>query len=260
MAKTEFIYGMHPVIEALKAARRDIFEIYISTKKDFKQLEEIVHIAEKLNLPVNQVNPGKLRSIANSEMHQGVVASVGPYPYVELSYVMKKQISEIYPLILLLDHISDPQNLGAIIRTALCAGVKGIVIPKDRACGATPAVSKSSAGALEHIALAKVNNMINAINQLKDKGFWIAGLDRSAKNSIFSTDLTVMIALVIGGEEHGIRPLVKRHCDILVSIPQLTSFNSLNASVAGAIAIYETYRQRKLIGFEGSRIQGFKDC
>ena len=209
MAITEFIYGIHPVLEALKAARRDIFDIYISSKKDFKRIEEIVHLSENLKLPVNKINPEKLKSLSNSGIHQGVAARVGPYPYSEISSLIKRQSSYIIPLILILDHIKDPQNLGAIIRTALCAGVNGIVVPKDRSCGATPAVSRSSAGALEHIRLARVSNIINAINLLKEKGLWIAGLDRSAKNSIFSTDLTIPIALVIGGEDQGVGPLVK---------------------------------------------------
>jgi len=134
--------------------------------------------------------------------------------------------------------------LGALLRTALCAGVDGIVIPKDRSALPTPAVSKASAGALEHSSLARVTNMVNTIKHLKEKGLWILGLDRIAEQSVFSSDLKGSIALVVGGEAKGIRPLVKKHCDMLMSIPQSSRINSLNASAAGAVVMYEAFRQR----------------
>ena len=140
----------------------------------------------------------------------------------------------------------DPHNLGALVRTALCVGVEGIIIPKDRSVPPTPSVSKASAGAMEHIRLARVTNMVNTIKALKKKGLWIAGMEKTSNTSIFSSDLTGPIAIVIGGEEKGMRLLVKKHCDFLMSIPQTGPVNSLNASVAGAIAMYEVYRQRRL--------------
>ncbi len=146
----------------------------------------------------------------------------------------------------MLDNVLDPQNLGAIIRTALCVGVDSIVLPKDRSAPPTPSVSRASAGALEHIKLTQVTNLVNAIKDCKKKGLWIYGLQKEAEQSIYTTDLSGSIAIVLGGEQKGIRPLVKRNCDFLVSIPQQGPMDSLNASVAASIAMYESFRQRAI--------------
>jgi len=148
--------------------------------------------------------------------------------------------------LLLLDNIVDPHNLGALIRTSLCVGIDGVIITKDRSALPTPAVSRSSAGALEHISLTLATNMVSTINLLKKKGIWIVGMDKAAKTPIFSFDFSGSIAIVIGGEEKGIRPLVKKHCDFATSIPQEGPVTSLNASVAGAVVMYEAFRQRKM--------------
>jgi len=140
----------------------------------------------------------------------------------------------------------DPHNLGALLRTALCATLSGVIIPKDRSAEPSATVSKSSAGALEHIRLATVVNMVNTIKELKKNNIWIIGLDKDGDQSIYENDFTGNIALIVGGEESGIRPLVKKNCDFLSVIPQNGPVSSLNASVAGAIAIYEAYRQRQL--------------
>jgi 23S rRNA (guanosine2251-2'-O)-methyltransferase len=149
-------------------------------------------------------------------------------------------------MILILDQIQDPQNLGALLRTALCAGVDQVIVPKDRAAGATPAVSRASAGALEHIRMSQVVNLANIIQELKERGLWVFGLDRDGRVSIYSTDFSVPMALVIGGEGKGIRPLIKKSCDDLIFIPQAALLNSLNASAAGAVVLYEAFRQRNL--------------
>jgi 23S rRNA (guanosine2251-2'-O)-methyltransferase len=148
-------------------------------------------------------------------------------------------------LLLLLDQIVDVQNLGSLIRTALCAGAKGVVITRKRAAHPSPAVSKASAGALEHLPVARVANMTEAIKQLKNTGFWIVGLGGRSGRSLFEVDLTGPLALVIGGEQKGIRPLVRRHCDFLAAIPQQGPLDSLNASAAGAVALFEAVRQRR---------------
>jgi len=147
--------------------------------------------------------------------------------------------------LLLADSISDTHNLGALIRTALCAGVDGVIIPKDRAAAPLPSVSRASAGALEHMPVVQVTNLVNTIAELKEKGMWIAGMAADADQSLFESNLTGPLALVIGGEEKGIRPLVRKHCDFLIRIPQEGQIDSLNASVAGAVVMYEAYRQRK---------------
>ena len=153
---------------------------------------------------------------------------------------------KINPCILLLDNIVDPRNLGALIRTAVCIDTDAVIVPKDRSARPTPIVSKASAGALEHIRLVRVTNMVNTIKALKNGGGWVAGMDRTSDKSIFNNDLTVPVAIVVGGEESGIRPLVKKHCDFLMSIPQTGPVDSLNASVAGAVVMYEVFRQRRL--------------
>ena len=146
--------------------------------------------------------------------------------------------------ILILDQVVDTHNLGALIRTAVCAGVQAVILPKDRSALPTPAVSKASAGAMEHMKIVQVVNIVNTIKELKQEGLWIAGLDSEGEKSVFDADFTIPTALVIGGEEKGIRPLVKKHCDFLVSIPQKGPIDSLNASVAGAIVMVEVLRQR----------------
>jgi 23S rRNA (guanosine2251-2'-O)-methyltransferase len=148
------------------------------------------------------------------------------------------------PFFLLIDHVVDPHNLGALLRTALCVNVDGVIIPKDRSANPSPVVSKTSAGALEHIPLAQVANLVYAISELKKIGTWLIGLDKNGSQSLFGSDLTGSIGMVIGGEESGIRPLVKKNCDFLAFIPQSGPVSSLNASVAGGVAMYETFRQR----------------
>ena len=246
MPKIEILYGIHPVREALRALRREFIEVYLSKETDSERLDKIAGNADRLNIPVKWIDSEKLKAVTGTDMHQGVGAKVGPYPYAELFSVLESGNESKKPFLMLLDHLIDPQNLGAIIRTALCIGVNAVIIPKDRSAGPTPAVSRVSAGALEHIRLCRVTNMVNTIKMLKESGIWVLGLDRSAKSSIYSIDLTDGVGIVIGGEDRGIRQLVKQHCDDLISIPQTSVFNSLNASVAGAVVMYEAFRQRTM--------------
>ncbi len=242
--KTEVLYGIHPVLEALKAGRREIYEIFTVKDKLSKRVIPVIKLAEKYDIPVSNVKPSLLRSMAGSDMHQGIGARVDGYPVVEFSEILKIQAVDQSCPLLLLDTIEDPHNLGALIRTALCAGITGIIIPKDRSASPTPAVSKASAGALEHVQLSRVTNLVNTIKALKEEGLWIAGLDSQGDSSLYDCDLAASVAIVVGGEGKGIRPLVKKQCDILIAIPQTGPVNSLNASVAGAVVMYEAYRQR----------------
>ncbi|MBW1840871.1 MAG: 23S rRNA (guanosine(2251)-2'-O)-methyltransferase RlmB [Deltaproteobacteria bacterium] len=244
--KIETLYGIHPVLEALRAGRRSFVKIYVSEGKTAKRVEEISAFARDLKIPVAKATTPQLKSMTGTDLHQGVGARVSPYAPLGLSDIVAKiESGKRDPCLLLLDNVVDPNNLGAIIRTALCAGVDGILIPRDRSAPPSPAVSKTSAGALEHAALARVTNMVNSIKTLKEKGLWIVGMDRVAEKSIFSVDFTGPVAIVVGGEEKGIRSLVKKHCDFLVSIPQQGRIDSLNASAAGAIVMYEAFRQRE---------------
>jgi 23S rRNA (guanosine2251-2'-O)-methyltransferase len=243
--KSETLYGIHPIVEAIKAGRRDVHEVCILKDKTSRRLEKVLLLAESKKIPVVRVSHLTLKSKTGTEVHQGVCAKTSPYPLATLADIddkVRKKKSNFF--ILLLDNILDPQNLGALVRTALCVGVEYVVIPKDRSALPTPAVSKASAGALEHLKLVRVVNMASAIKNLKEKGVWIVGMDQASDRSIFSSDLTGSVAIVIGGEEKGIRPLVKKHCDFLISVPQTGPVGSLNASVAGAIAMYEVFRQR----------------
>ena len=243
--KAEILYGFHPVYEALRAGRRIFHEIYISKRTSNKRLERIRLTADRKKLPIKELSPAKLQAIAGNAAHQGIAASVNAYPLVELGDILKSALSDgRLPFLLLLDHIVDPHNLGAIIRTALCAGVDGVIIPKDRAAYPSPAVCKISSGALEHMCVAQVNNMVRCVKSLKERDLWIVGLDANAPQPIYGASLTGALGLVIGGEEKGLRPLVRKKCDYLMSIPQRATLGSLNASVAAAIAIYESYRQR----------------
>lgn len=244
--KREIIYGGHPVREALNAGRRVFDEIYISKDRLSPRIGRIVEMAEEKGVPVKKIKGDRLTSLAGTDHHQGIGACVSPYPLSDVDDILNVGKSGKDPFLLLLDSIVDPHNLGALVRTANCAGVDGIVIPKDRSAAPVPSVSKASAGALEHVKLAVVTNVVKTMEELKKSGFWISGMDASGERSIYETDFKGPVAIVVGGEGRGIRPLVRKHCDFLVYIPQLGQVDSLNASVAGAVVMYEAYRQRSL--------------
>jgi 23S rRNA (guanosine2251-2'-O)-methyltransferase len=243
--KSELLYGIHPVFEALVAGRRRVYEIYLDKEKLPGRLAQIESMAEARGVLKKSIAPGDFKALTGTIGHQGAAAVVSPYPQVTVHDILQTvQGEDGKHFLLMLDNIQDPQNLGAIIRTALCVGVQGVIVPKDRSAPPTPAVSKASAGALEHIRLVRVANLVQTIKHCKTSGLWIMGLQKDAAQSIYAADLSGSIALVLGGEQKGIRRLVKKHCDFLVSIPQQGALNSLNASVAAAVAMYEVFRQR----------------
>ena len=243
--KTEILYGVHAVQEALAAGRREIIEICADRRQAAAgRLQAILSAAEKRGIAVRPVDADRLVSMAGASGHQGVAARVSAYGAHDFAGVLDVAGRPGAGLVLALDQIVDPHNLGAVLRTALCAGVEAVIVPKDRSAPPTPAVSKISAGALEHIRLVQVTNLVRALQQLKGRGRWIAGLDQSATERIFSADLTAPMVLVVGGEGRGMRPLVHRTCDLILSIPQEGPLDSLNASVAVGIALFEIRRQR----------------
>lgn len=247
--KTEILYGIHPVLEALRAGRRSCNEIYVTKDRTPSRLLEVSEMAENMKIPVKAISSSQLAVLAGTEVHQGVGAKVSLYPLVELENLIEfPNENNTPPFLLLLDGIVDTQNLGALARTGLCAGIDGILFPKDRSASPLPSVSKASAGAMEHLKIAMVTNLSSAIQELKHLGLWVVGLDKTSVQSIYEMDFTCPIAIVIGGEEKGIRPLVKKQCDFMVSIPQGVDFNSLNASAAGAVVMYEVVRQRMKTG------------
>ncbi len=243
--KSEILYGIHPVFEALASQRRTVHKIYL--QHDFKsdRLIQLASLATESGIPIKTAGSSEIQNLAGTSSHQGVAARADRYPLASVSDILAAAEQRGGPhFLLLLDNILDPQNLGAIVRTALCAGVDGVIMPKDRSAAVTPTVSKASAGALEHILLSRVTNLVHTIKQCKERGLWVMGLDKKAELSLYDGDMTGSIAIVLGGEQKGLRPLVKKNCDFLVSIPQHGAVDSLNASVAAAVTMYEALRQR----------------
>lgn len=243
MSKHEIIYGLNPVTEALRGSRQ-IYELFVSGTGSDKRLEKLLKLAAERKVPVRQRDKGDLTRLCGTEHHQGIALKVEPFPYADLDDVLESLNGTSNALILVLDSVQDPHNLGALIRSAACAGANAVVIPKDRAAGVTAVAEKASAGAAGTIPVAQVTNISQALEDLKQAGFWIFGADGSAKKSLYQQDLTGPVALVIGGEGEGIRPLVRKGCDELISIPLQGGVNSLNASVAGGILLFEVVRQR----------------
>ncbi len=243
--KSELLYGIHPVFEALTAGRRRVYKIYLDKGKKSGRLTQIESMAEAGGVLKKSIGSADLKALTGTIGHQGAAAVVSPYPQVTVQDMLQKvQGEKGNYFLLILDNIQDPQNLGAIIRTALCVGIHGVIVPKDRSASPTPAVSKASAGALEHIRLVRVTNLVQTIKHCKNSGLWVIGLQKDTALSIYRADLSGSIAFVLGGEQKGIRRLVKKNCDFLVSIPQQGALNSLNASVAAAVAMFEAFRQR----------------
>lgn len=239
------IYGINPVKEALKAHPQAIEGIKVVSNSKGGEIRRIVSQARKFGIEVKSLPADSLRQIAGTSKHQGIVGELKDYRYVGLEEILHAwRESKEKALILILDSIEDPQNLGAIIRTAHCAGSHGIIIPKDRSVGVTPSVVKASAGATEYALIARVTNLTQAIERLKEEGVWVIGTASEAEKTIYDCDLDIDLAIIIGNEGKGIRPLIKRSCDLLVSIPMRGRISSLNASVAGGIVLYEVLRRR----------------
>ncbi len=242
----EILFGYHPVLEALRAGRRRIHALYLSREKGARRRSDLVSLAENAGASVQWTDPGALAAMARSTHHQGICAQVGPLPLSSPEALLETSGQGRAPLLVVLDQIVDPQNFGAIVRTAQCAGADGVITPKDRAAPPSAAASKASAGALEHIRLARVTNLVSTFKMLKKSGLWIAGADREGDTTLFNSDLSGPLALIVGAEEKGLRPLVRQHCDFTIAIPQSGPIGSLNASVAAGIILYEIFRQRSL--------------
>lgn len=239
----QYVSGRNPVLEILKTDR-EIEKLYVLKGELQGSINKIIGIAKDRNIVIQQVDKSKLDSLADGNAHQGVVALVTSYNYVDIDDILNKAKEKNQPpFIVILDGLEDPHNLGAIIRTAECAGVHGVIIPKRRSAQVNQTVYKSSAGAVEHMLIAKVNNIVNTIKELKDNGLWIYGADMDGTDYHFNTSLKGPIALVIGSEGKGLSRLVKENCDVLVKIPMLGQISSLNASNAASILIYEVVRQ-----------------
>lgn len=242
--KEEIVYGFNPVMEALRSSRR-AFELFVATGARDNRLERLLKLAAEKGVPVRPREKGDIARLCGTDHHQGVALRVESFAYAELTDILASwRESGESGLLLVLDGVQDPHNLGALIRSAACAGAHGVIIPADRAAQVTPVVEKVSAGAVETVPVTQVTNIARTLEELKEAGFWIFGADSSAAASVFDQDLEGNVALVIGSEGEGIRPLVKKRCDLLVKIPLKGGVSSLNASVSGGILLFEAVRQR----------------
>lgn len=240
------IYGKNPVSEALSNPRSGVDEVIVNKDVKSANTTEIVKLAKERGVKVSFLPREALNRLSGNSSHQGVLAKIRDFKYTDISHITEAARERRENLlIVILDHIEDPQNLGAIVRTVDFLGAHGIVIPKDRAAAVTPAVIKASSGAVNHVPVARVVNIAREIKDLKKDGVWIAGADADSKKTIYEQDFKNLdIALVIGSEGRGLSKSVKDSCDFLVSIPKIGKVSSLNASVAAGMMLYEIVRQR----------------
>ncbi|NLY44324.1 MAG: 23S rRNA (guanosine(2251)-2'-O)-methyltransferase RlmB [Clostridiaceae bacterium] len=237
--------GRNPVLEALKAGR-EIDKILVQKGEREGSILKILAMAKEKKIVVQEVEKAKLDSLSSTRAHQGVIAFVAAHEYVEVEDMLSNAKDRREdPFIIILDEVTDPHNLGSVLRTANAVGVHGVIIPKRRSVGLTAAVAKASAGAVEYVPVARVSNLAQTIDKLKKEGLWIAGADAQGKQAFYEADLKGPVAIVIGSEGEGIGRLVKEKCDFLVNIPMKGQISSLNASVAAAVLMYEVVRQRE---------------
>ena len=240
------IEGRNSVIELLESGR-DVNKIFIQSGERHGSINKIIAMAKERKILIAETSKEKMQQMSQTENYQGVIAIVPPFDYVDVEDILLEAKSrQEEPFVVLLDGIEDPHNLGSIIRTAETAGVHGIIIPKRRAASVNSTVNKVSAGAGEHMKIARVNNMVDTIKYLKEQGLWICGTDMDTKTYYYDQDLTGPIGIVIGSEGFGMSRLVKENCDFLVKIPMKGKITSLNASVSAGIVMYEAVKQRRI--------------
>ncbi len=235
------ICGVHAVFEALSSGQI-IERIHLSRDAHAGKLKDILALARRQDVPVRREDRTTIDRLAQGTVHQGVIAIAGEAKYGSFDDLFRKD----RPLIVVLDGVEDPHNLGAVIRTAEAAGASGIVVPERHSAPLSPTVIKASAGASAHIPTVRVTNLVRAIDQMKERGLWIIGVDPEGKQPWTGYDYRGPVALVLGGEHRGLRRLVRERCDILVRLPMLGKIESLNISVAAAVVLYEVVRQRTL--------------
>lgn len=243
----EWIYGRNPVEEALSAGRRTPSEIVLppSGTDGDDQLQRIADEARRLRLVIRSMDRDQLDRMTRYAHHQGVALKTSGYPYTDFGEILDDVRADENSLVIVLDHLEDPQNVGAILRTACAVGVTGVVIPADRACGITPAAVRASAGGSEYVKVARVVNLVRAIEDLKEAGTWFTGLDWGEDARTYTEiDFRGRAGVVIGSEGSGISRLVRANCDFIAELPMPGGFESLNAGVAAAVTMYEVLRQR----------------
>lgn len=239
------IEGRNALTEALKSGRT-IDKLYVAEGSTDRSLARLAALAKEAGAVVVPTDRRKLDQMSPTGAHQGVIAAVAAHKYASVDEILALAAERgEAPLIVICDELSDPHNLGAIMRTAECAGAHGVIIPKRRSVGLTAVVAKTSAGAVEYLPVARVPNVVNTIRELKEKGVWVYGTAADADSELCRTDLTGPAAIVIGNEGEGMSRLVRESCDLLVSIPLKGRISSLNASAAAAVMLYEALRQRE---------------
>lgn len=240
----DVLVGRNAVTEALKSGR-GINKLWIASGDREGSVAEIAALAKERGIVVQYVERAKIEALAGGHRHQGVLAYVAPVPYAELEDILKAaEAKREAPFLVLLDELEDPHNLGALLRTADATGVHGILIPKRRSVSLNATVAKTSAGAVEYVPVARIGNIAQTLKKLKEKGFWVAGADMDGEKAYYEADLTGPLVLVVGSEGKGMSRLTKEACDFIVRMPMVGRINSLNASVAGSILMYESMRQR----------------
>ena len=245
MTDGTFIYGKNSIIEALESSNREFNRILISSSsRADEKIEKIKDLAKKNGVIFQFVNKEKLNQLVPEARHQGIIAQISPVKYEDLDNFIEKNSAELTSVIIL-DGVEDSHNLGAIIRSAVCAGVKGIILPSRRGVLVNSTVEKTSAGAVNHISIIKVNSIVNAVQRLKEKNYWVIAADHHSKDNYYDIDYTDMnFAVIMGAEHSGISKSLLKLSDFIVKIPMLTNFNSLNVSNATAIILFESVRQK----------------
>ncbi len=247
----EWIYGRNPVYEALRAGRREMLEMVLPppNKGEDDVIAQLRVTAAARGIVCRAEERDRLDRLTHFGHHQGVALKASPYPYVDFADVVAEAAADENALVVVLDHLEDPQNVGSILRTALCAGATGVVIPEDRASGVTPAAVRASAGASEHLRIARVVNVVRAMKELQEAGVWFTGLDWGEGAKPYTEiDFTGRVGLVVGAEGLGISRLARDTCDFIAELPMPGGFESLNAGVAAGVALYEILRQRGAAG------------
>lgn len=241
----DVIYGINSIKDLLRQTEAGCEKVIVASGRSGFSIKEIIENARQRNIPVEYFQRKYLDKIAGTDENQGIIALCKPFVYSDLDVLISNRNRYFnHDLILILDSIMDPQNLGSIIRTAHCMGANGVVIPEDRAASVTAAVRKASAGSVQQIPIARVVNISNVIDDLKDKGFWVFGAEAHGGKNLKDADFNCSVVLVLGSEAKGIRPLIRKKCDFLITLPLTGKFDSLNVSVAAGIIQYEIFCQR----------------
>jgi len=238
------IFGVHSIFEALTAGNPPIERIYVGRETRSPKLQEVIDLAQQRNVPVRREDRNILERMAPGVSHQGIIALCGEFKYSPEEVLFRTE----RPCIVVLDGVEDPHNLGAVIRTAEAGNISGIVVPERHYAPLSDTVAKASAGALAHLPVVRVGNLVSFLDHIKKKGVWVVGVDASGEKLWTEFDYTGPIALVFGGEHRGLRRLVREHCDVVVRLPMLGKVESLNISVTAGVVLYEVVRQRAIRG------------